>query len=284
MFEFGRIQELKIVKIKEHGAYLSELTEEDGSEERILLPSRQVPEGAGCGDRIKVFVYRDSEDRPIATVRTPLITLGRIARLKVVGVSKPGAFLDWGLEKDLFLPYKEQTYRVKPGDEVLCALYLDKSRRLAATMNVYKYLSDEPPYKTGDDVEGTAYEKSERFGVFVAVDDMYSAIIPKQEIFNDIPLGSSIRARVTRVREDGRLNLSIREKAYLQIEPDMQKILELLDSYGGSLPFTEKADPQVIARECGMSKNEFKRAVGHLYKLRMISINEGHIRKADKDE
>ncbi len=281
MFEFGRVQELCVVKIKEHGAYLAE---EGETEERILLPSRQVPEGTKAGDRLKVFVYRDSEDRPIATVKTPRLTMGKIGRLKVVSVSKPGAFLDWGLEKDLFLPYKEQTYRVKPGDEVLCALYMDKSSRLAATMNVYKYLLNEAPYKTGDDVEGTVYEKSERFGYFVAVDDIYSAIIPKQEVYSEIPLGSSIRARVTRVKEDGRLNLSIREKAYLQIEPDMQKILELLDEYGGALPFTEKADPQVIARETGMSKNEFKRAVGHLYKQRLIVINEGHIRKAKSDE
>ena len=203
MFEFGRIQELCVVKIKEHGAYLAA---EGETEERILLPSAQVPDGTKAGDRLKVFVYRDSEDRPIATVRTPLITLGKIARLKVVSVSKPGAFLDWGLEKDLFLPFKEQTFRVKPGDEVLCALYTDKSMRLAATMNVYKYLLNDSPYKTGDDVQGTVYEKSERFGCFVAVDDIYSAIIPKQEIHSEIPVGSSIRARVTRVKEDGRLN------------------------------------------------------------------------------
>ena len=274
MFHLGEIQELQIVKMVDFGAYLAEL---DG-EERVLLPKKQLPEGAKVGDRLEVFLYKDSQDRLIATVREPKLTIGQVAELTVASVSKMGAFLDWGLEKDLFLPYRQQTRRVKEGDTVLVSLYVDKSERLCATMNVYKELRSDAPYHVGDDVEGIAYEQSDRFGVFVAVDGIYSAIIPRQEVYGDVSVGDRIHARVTKVREDGRLNLSVRDKAHVQMYPDMEKILELLKEYGGVLPFTEKADPEVIRRETGMSKNEFKRAVGHLYKERRIQINDGKIR------
>ena len=274
MFHLGEIQELQIVKMVDFGTYLAEL---DG-EERVLLPKKQLPEGAKVGDRLEVFLYKDSQDRLIATVREPKLTIGQVAELTVASVSKMGAFLDWGLEKDLFLPYRQQTRRVKEGDTVLVSLYVDKSERLCATMNVYKELRSDAPYHVGDDVEGIAYEQSDKFGVFVAVDGIYSAIIPRQEVYGDVSVGDRIHARVTKVREDGRLNLSVRDKAHVQMYPDMEKILELLKEYGGVLPFTEKADPEVIRRETGMSKNEFKRAVGHLYKERRIQINDGKIR------
>ncbi|MBR6156676.1 MAG: RNA-binding protein [Lachnospiraceae bacterium] len=274
MFHLGEIQELQIVKMVDFGAYLAEL---DG-EERVLLPKKQLPEGTKVGDRLEVFLYKDSQDRLIATVREPKLTIGQVAELTVASVSKMGAFLDWGLEKDLFLPYRQQTRRVKEGDTVLVSLYVDKSERLCATMNVYKELRSDAPYHVGDDVEGIAYEQSDKFGVFVAVDGIYSAIIPRQEVYGDVSVGDRIHARVTKVREDGRLNLSVRDKAHVQMYPDMEKILELLKEYGGVLPFTEKADPEVIRRETGMSKNEFKRAVGHLYKERRIQINDGKIR------
>lgn len=274
MFHLGEIQELQIVKLVDFGAYLAEL---DG-EEKVLLPKKQLREGAKIGDRLEVFLYRDSQDRLIATTREPKLVIGQVAELTVVSVSKMGAFLDWGLEKDLFLPYRQQTRRVREGDTVLVSLYVDKSSRLCATMNVYKELRSDTPYKTGDDVEGIAYEASDRFGIFVAVDGIYSAIIPKNEVYGDVAVGDRIHARVTKVREDGRLNLSVREKAHVQMYPDMEKILQLLKAYGGVLPFTEKADPEVIRRETGMSKNEFKRAVGHLYKERRIQIRDGKIR------
>jgi len=276
MFRIGESQKLKAVKETAHGLFLAAEGEE---KERVLLPGAQVKTGTKVGDYVDVFLYRDSEDRLIATTKMPLVTLGKIARMNVVAVNKVGAFLDWGLEKDLFLPFKEQTKKVSVGEGVLAALYVDKSGRLAATMNVYPYLENHAPYVEGDDVEGIAYEFSDKFGMFVAVDEKYQAIIPKREFFGDVRIGDRIRARVSRVREDGRLDLSIREKAYLQMEPDMEKILELLDSYQGVLPFTEKADPAVIRRETGMSKNEFKRAVGHLYKERKITITDGVIRR-----
>lgn len=281
MFRLGEFQELMIAKTVDFGVYLEE--ENGGQQERVLLPKKQVPEDSRVGDKITVFLYKDSSDRLIATTRTPRLTLHETAMLTVSQVNKMGAFLDWGLEKDLFLPFKQQTKRVREQEEVLAALYIDKSGRLCATMNVYPYLSSESPYQTGDDVSGIIYESSDNYGLFVAVDQKYSAIIPKNESYGELAIGDRIKARVTKVREDGKLNLSVREKAYLQMSPDMEKILELLDSYGGVLPFTEKALPEVIKRETGMSKNEFKRAVGHLYKERKILIEQdGRIRRVFK--
>ena len=161
----------------------------------------------------------------------------------------------------------------------LVSLYIDKSNRLCATMNVYKELEYRSPYKKDETVTGQVYATSDNFGAFVAVDDKYSALIPKKELYGEIKPGDVVTARVVKVHEDGRLCLGIREKAYLQITEDAEKIMNLLDSYSGVLPFTEKADPEVIRRETGMSKNEFKRAVGNLYKNGKVSITDGRIRK-----
>ena len=167
--QLGEKQLLKVVKKVEFGVYLGE----EDSEERVLLPIKQVPENIQVGDGLEVFLYKDSKDRLIATTREPAVTLGQIAKLPVKEVTKIGAFLDWGLEKDLFLPYKEMTVKVQPEDEVLVTLYIDKSRRLCASMkHLYDLLSLESPYHTGDIVNGRVYEFSDNFGTFVAVDDI----------------------------------------------------------------------------------------------------------------
>ena len=279
MIRLGEVQNLHIVKKVEFGVYLSD---ESVDGERVLLPKKQVPEQNGVGDAVEVFVYRDSKDRLIATTNIPKLTLGEVARVSVVQVGKVGAFLDWGLEKDLLLPYKEQTKRVSEGEECLVALYIDKSNRLCATMNVYPYLSADSPYKKDDRVKGTVYEISGNFGAFVAVDDKYSGLIPKKELYGEVKIGDMIEARVTDVKEDGKLSLSIREKAYLQIDTDAQKIMDIINSFDGVLPFTDKASPEVIKRETQMSKNEFKRAVGRLLKEGKIRITERAIRAVDK--
>lgn len=275
MIQLGEIQVLQIAKKVDFGVYLYD---GENQEERVLLPGKQVPEGAECGDEIEVFVYRDSKDRLIATTNRPKITLHGVTRLRVAQVGKIGAFLDWGLEKDLLLPFKEQTRRVSAGEECLAALYIDKSNRLCATMNVYPYLKKDSSYKKDDRVSGTVYEISENFGAFVAVDDKYSGLIPQKELYGSVQIGDVVEARITEVKEDGKLNLSIREKAYLQIEKDAKKVLEIIDSFDGALPFTDKASPEVIRRETQMSKNEFKRAVGHLLKEGYIQITEHAIR------
>ncbi len=276
MIALGEVQILKIVKKVDFGVYLAA----DGEEtDKVLLPMKQVPQGAKPGDELEVFIYRDSKDRLIATTRRPAIVLGGLARLRVVQTGKIGAFLDWGLEKDLLLPFKEQTKPGKEGEECLAALYIDKSGRLCATMNVYPYLRQDSTYQKDDKVTGTVYEISDNFGAFVAVDDVYSGLIPKKELYGSVKIGDVITARVTGVKDDGRLDLSIREKAYLQIGADAEKILRIIDSYDGVLPFSDKASPEVIKREMQMSKNEFKRAVGHLLKENKIMIGEKFIRR-----
>lgn len=277
MIKLGEKQELVIVKKVEFGVYLAVSAE--NAEERILLPAKQVPADAGPGDSVEVFVYRDSKDRMIATVREPKLQMGQVAELTVAQVGKIGAFLDWGLEKDLLLPFKQQRGRVEQGDKVLVSLYIDKSSRLCATMNVYENLRTDSPYKQEDRVTGRVYEMSDNFGAFVAVDNLYSGLIPKKELYGDVKLGRDIKARVIQVREDGKLTLSIRDKAYLQMDADAEKLLSIIDSYEGVLPFGEKAAPEVIAHETGMSKNEFKRAVGRLLKEGKIEIKDKVIRR-----
>ena len=196
----------------------------------------------------------------------------------MVQVGRIGAFLDWGLDKDLLLPFREQPRtRVREGQEVLVAVYLDKSGRLCATMNVYPYLQTDSPYAAGDQVTGTVYETSRNFGAFVAVDSIYSALIPKKELVRDIRIGETISARVTAVKEDGKLDLSIREKGYLQMDTDMTRILARLQAEGGTLMLSDKSSPEEIRAQMGMSKNEFKRAIGHLYKEGKIVIEKDRI-------
>ena len=281
MSRLGEMQTLEIVKKVDFGVYLAEGGE---PQERVLLPAKQVPEGARPGDKLEVFLYRDSSDRPIATTRRPKLTLGETAVLEVVEVSRIGAFLDWGLEKDLFLPFREQTRRVRKGEHCLAALYLDKSSRLCATMNVYHQLRTDSPYKKDDMVQGTIYETSQEFGVFVAVDNCYSARIPRRECFGGLEIGSQVEARVLEVKEDGKLELSVRNKSYLQIDEDARLILSVIDEFAGVLPFSDKVSPEVIKREFGLSKNAFKRAVGRLLKEGKIRMTENRIFKVPEEE
>lgn len=278
MIELGKRQELSIVKKVEFGVYLSSEKEEGDSGESVLLPGKEVPKDAEIGDSLTVFIYRDSKDRMIATTRESRIMIGETAALRVKETGKIGAFLDWGLEKDLLLPFKEQTRQIHPEEECLVALYVDKSGRLCTTMKVYPYLRTDSPYQKDDRVEGRVYEVSERFGIFVAVDDKYSARIPKSEPA-EVSAGDKIIARVAEVLEDGKLTLSLREKAYIQMGKDAERLMEMLEKEGGRLPFGDKAAPELIRAKTGMSKNEFKRAVGNLYKQRRIAIEPDGIRK-----
>ena len=274
----GEYQELYYKKKVDFGVYLAETMTDDA---QVLLPMKQVPENARMGEKIRVFLYKDSRDRLIATTNDPKLTLGGYAPLVVREVGKIGAFLDWGLEKDLFLPYKEMVGRVEQGDEVLVTLYIDKSSRLCASMRgLYDLLDKDSPYHKGDTVTGRVYEFSDNFGTFVAVDDRYSARIANSEDHSFLRVGDVIEAKVLGVKPDGKLDLTMREKAYIQMDADAVKLMELIDSYAGVLPFTEKASPEVIKRETGLSKAAFKRAVGRLYKERKIILEGGKIRRA----
>ena len=268
----GEKQVLTVVKKVDFGVYLG------SDEERVLLPKKQVPEEIEVGDPVEVFLYKDSSDRMIATTKEPKLTLGNLAVLEVVDVGRIGAFLDWGLEKDLLLPFKEQTTKVEKGDRCLVSLYIDKSGRLCATMKVYPLLRTDSPYKKDDTVRGTVYEIGRDFGVFVAVDDRFSALIPRREVYGRMYIGQQIEARVAAVKADGKLDLSVRGRIPEQMDADAQKIMDRIEKSGGGLPFTDKADPERIRDEFGMSKAAFKRAVGRLLKQGKIRIDE----KGDK--
>ncbi len=272
MIELGKQQILEVVRIKSFGVYLGE---QSGEESGVLLPGKQVPQDTKLGDKLEVFVYKDSEDRLIATTAAPKLSVGQIGVLTVKEVGKIGAFLDMGLERDLFLPFKEQRGRVRPGQDCLVAVYVDKSSRLAATMNLYPYMSSQSPYQKDDQVSGTVYEINPDMGAFVAVDNRYYGMIPIRELPDSVHEGDTVVVRVVKVREDGKLDLNPRQKAYLQMEDDAEAVLSVIREFDGVLPFTDKASPEKIQKEFHLSKAAFKRAVGRLLK-------EGKIRITDK--
>lgn len=278
MIQIGKKQCLNIVSRTDFGVYLGT------KEEKVLLPVKQVPADVEIGDALTVFVYRDSQDRLIATTNTPKIELDRIAKLKVAQISQIGAFLDWGLEKDLFLPFKEQTYKVKPGDECLVVLYVDKSSRLCASMRrVYNYLVPADCYEKDSQVSGTVIEINPDYGAYVAIDDKYYGMIPNNELFSKVNIGDRIEGRVVKVRDDGKLMIGLRKKVYLQMDDDSQFVLDEIKKRGGRLPFNDKASPELIRSQFNMSKNEFKRAVGRLFKERKIVINPDSIELTDNN-
>lgn len=275
--ELGKYQELIVTKETDFGVFLNTPDGEDS--EKILLPKSQVPEGTQLKDVLNVFVYKDSEDRPIATMLEPDITLGGVARLYVNQVTPIGAFLEWGLSKDLFLPFKEQLYEVKEGDAVLVTLYIDKSERLCASMHVYQALRNDSNYQKDDSVFGRVYEISDNFGVFIAVDDKYSALLPQKEVFETYRINQPVHARVAQIMEDGRLTLSVKKKIPEQMNEDADFIYRCLEQENGFLPFHDKSSPEAIKNRFHMSKNAFKRGIGHLLKEGKITIASDGIRK-----
>ncbi|WP_128425610.1 S1 RNA-binding domain-containing protein [Gudongella oleilytica] len=269
MIRLGKIQELEIKRFTSVGAYLNDA---EGSGDDVLLPKSQIPEGAKIGDIIKVFVYRDSKDRIISSTRMPLAQVGEIKKLTVISSSKIGYFLDWGMEKDLFLPFSETVGSVEKFKSYLVALYIDKSDRLAATMKVKDYLSTDAPYKENDKAIGTIYSINRDIGAFVAVDNKYDGLIQKKNIFGVLEMGEEIEVRINKVHDDGKLDLSLRERGYVQMEEDAKIILTRLKEKGGFLPLNDSSHPNEIKKELHMSKSGFKRAVGKLFKDGIIQI------------
>lgn len=275
MIKLGEIQSLEIKRFTSVGAYLNE---KDSEGEDVLLPKSQIPEGANEGDEIEVMIYRDSKDRIIATTNRSKLTVGQMGHLMVVSQSKIGSFLDWGLEKDLFLPFSETVGHIEKGKEYLVAVYLDKSDRLAATMKIKHLLSTESPYKENDKAKGTIYSINRDIGAFVAVDDKYDGLIPKRELLGAYQVGDSIEVRVNKVHEDGKLDLSLRDRGYVQMDADAKIITGKMKEKGGNLNINDKSSPDTITRELSMSKAAFKRAVGKLYKEGIIEMTENGIK------
>ncbi|MBP8639853.1 MAG: S1 RNA-binding domain-containing protein [Oscillospiraceae bacterium] len=272
MIELGKIQILEAVRQTPNGVYLNTRLERDIDD--VLLPKNQVSQELTIGDSVEVFVYKDSEDRIIATVKKPKITLGELAVLKVVETTNIGAFLDWGLEKDLLLPFKEQEAELKKDDMCLVTLYVDNSKRLCATMKVYNLLSTDSPYKNNDRVRGIVYSINMQFGYFVAVDNKYHGLILDKEAYGSFAVGDTVEARIKKVRTDGKLELSVRDAAYKEIDGDSQKILSLMKTRNGKLNLNDNSSPEKINSELNMSKKAFKRAVGRLMKEGAIKITD----------
>lgn len=276
MIELGKIQELIIKRIVSHGAYLNEEIEEDGD---VLLPKAQLGKDAKVDDKVEVFIYNDSRDRIIASTKRPKLTLGELGNLTVIDTTKIGNFVDWGLEKDLFLPFAETVGSVEKGKDYLMGVYIDKSNRLCATMKIRDMLDTDSPYKENDIVEGTIYSINRDIGAFVAIDNKYDGLIPTDEILGIHEIGDTVEVRVSRVLEDGKLDLSLRHRSYIQMSLDTDIILEKMRAQGGSLGLNDKSSPELIKDTLNnMSKSGFKRAVGRLLKEDMIEFTKDGIR------
>ncbi|MEN8904673.1 MAG: S1-like domain-containing RNA-binding protein [Clostridiales bacterium] len=275
MIELGKLQKLEVIRSTQIGLYLNSKDNRDSDD--ILLPRKQIPEESKETNELEVFVYRDSKDRIIATTKQPKITIGELKVLRVIEITKIGAFLDWGLEKDLFLPFSEQVGDVKKDSSCLVGLYVDRSNRLCATMKVHDLLISESPYKENDRANGTVYSISKKFGAFVAVDNKYYGLIPNKEFYGGYSEGDNVEVRIKKVKEDGKLDLSFRNYAYLEIEKDAQKIMDRLKLRNGSLPFNDKTSPGSIKSEFNISKAAFKRAIGRLLKEGAIKITKDGI-------
>lgn len=271
MIEIGKWNTLKVIRSKEFGIYLGE--ENSSTAETVLLPRKQVPEGIKAGATMKVFIYRDSQDRLIATVNEPYITVGEIKKLKVKSVAAIGAFMDCGLERDVLLPFKEQTTKVREKAEYLVRMYVDKTGRLCVSMKLYDYLLPVEGYVKGQSFTGTVYEYKKGLGALVAIDNKYSGLIHESELFNKVHIGEEVSGRVINVREDGKADLALREPIHVQINEDSEMVYDIIKSYKGIITFSDKTDKDIILKEFGLSKNAFKRAVGKLYKDGRVKID-----------
>ncbi|MDO5302266.1 MAG: S1-like domain-containing RNA-binding protein [Tissierellia bacterium] len=223
------------------------------------------------GKKTEAFIYRDKDGSLKAMEKKPYIQVGEVARLKVVDQTKIGYFVDIGAPRDVLLPFTEATERIRVGEKYLFTLYVDKSQRLAVSMKVKDHLKTKSPYKVGDHVTGTVYHMSDKVGALVAVDDQFDGLIPKQEITGIYEAGNTISLRVTKVHRDGRMNLSPRELAHIQMATDADILLDLMEDGGGTLPVGDKSDPERIREVTGLTKKAFKRAVGKLYKERKVT-------------
>lgn len=272
--ELGKRQKLKVLRMKDFGIYLGH-EDAKSEDEAVLLPKKQVPDNTQVGDELDVFIYKDSSDRLISTTRKTKIQVGELARLEVQQITKIGAFVDIGLERDVLIPFKEMGAQLEVGDYVLVGLYVDRSNRLAATTKVYRLLEIPKGFKVNDEVEATVYSITD-FGVMVAIENKYFGLIAKQEQGN-LKLGDLVHARVIKIRDDGKINLSLKKNIRDQIQLDADLVWSRIGETG--LGFSEKSEKELIMRELGLSKSAFKRALGNLLKRDLIVITEENVLK-----
>ncbi len=277
MYNLGEFQTLVIKRFKTNGAYIG-IKEIKNEKLDILLPKKEVLETDKVGDEIDVFIYKDNQARFVATRKTPKISMGKLETLEVMDISKIGAFLDWGLDKELFLPFKEQSMKLEKGRKYLVALYVDKSERLCATMKVRDYLTTDHNYESGQWVDGIIYSVNKEYGAFVAVDKKYDAMIENKDIVGVLEIGEPINFRISKVKKDGRLNLVLKNVSYLEINDNAEILFNELKKNGGFLDVNDKTDSEIIKKMFGMSKSAFKKAVGRLLKTNRIKFEGNGIK------
>lgn len=277
MFKIGEYQLLEVEE-KDGTGFL--LKESDG-EKTVLLPNGEVIGEIEVGESVKVFLYLDTKDRLIATMKSSKISVNEMAYLEVVDLVDFGAFFDIGLQRDLFLPIKETNFKLKKNKKYLVQCYLDKSNRMCATTKVYDFLSTDHDFKSNDTVNGTVIRINPEVGVYVAIDNCYKGMIPINEYFEHYQEGDQVELRVIRVREDKKLDLSTKQLVKDQMVIDAERIYFELIKAGGRLNVHDKSDPQAIKEQFAMSKKAFKRAMGRLLKDEKIEMYETYIEKKE---
>jgi uncharacterized protein len=274
MAEIGKINSLRVVKEVDFGLYL------DGGEHgEILIPKRYVPEGVKPEDTLDVFIYLDSEDRIIATTEKPYIMIGEFAMLRVVSVTKVGAFLDWGLPKDLFVPFREQKMRMEEGKDYIVTVYLDyDTKRLAASAKIEKFLDNTlVDYQTGQEVDLLIAGATD-LGYNAIINNKHTGVLYKNEVFQPLRKGDRVKGYIKKIREDEKIDLILQKPGYEKVDDISMRILNVLKEHNGFLSITDKSDPDEIYDLFGVSKKTFKKAIGSLYKLRIISIDDKGIK------
>ena len=276
--ELGKFNQLKVVKFVDFGLYL-----DGGDDGEILLPLRYVPEGVKEGDELNVFLYLDNEERLVATTQTPLVQVGEFAFLEVNWVNKYGAFLNWGLMKDLFVPFREQKMRMIQGKSYIVYCYQDKeSYRLMASAKVNKFLSNEmPPYQEGQEVDILIWQKTD-LGFKAIVENKFAALLYNSEIFQPLHTGMRLKAFVKQVREDGKIDLILQQTGPRKVDDFAETLLKYIRDHNGFTSFNDKSDAEEIYETFGVSKKTFKKAVGELYKMRLIILQPDGIRLKDE--
>lgn len=279
MIELGKYNLLEVMRSTPHGLFL-----EDKEENDVLLPGKFIPEGTAVGDYLEVYIYRDNEERLVATTEEPKFTLYEFAGLKVSDVNAHGAFVDYGVGKDLFVPFREQRIDMVEGNYYLVYMYLDgETDRLAGSTKIEQFLDlvdlEEEELAVGDEVTIIVWGKSE-LGTNVIVNNRYKGLIYANELFEDLTVGMPRTAYINRVREDGKLDIRLEKDGYAKVEDNAQKILDLLKERKGYLLLTDKSSPDLIKKELGMSKKTFKKSIGALYRQKIILLEDKGIRLA----
>lgn len=269
MVEIGQFNRLKVMREVPFGVYL------DGGEAGgILLPRREVPEDTRIGDSLQVFIYLDSDDFLIASTRKPRALVGQFARLKVTDVNKVGAFLDWGMPKELFLPFAEQLRPLKPGEWVTVYLYIDNSERIAASARTERFLEKNPTdLKPGQLVELLVLRRTD-LGYPVIIDHRYEGLLHHQDLFREIRPGQRLSGFIKQLLPDGKIDVMLDKPGYARVDPLAQQILDYLDTHGGHCPLGDKSDPDAIRETFGVSKKAYKMALGALMKAGQITQDE----------